>query len=465
MTQQTADGIFFEAIKRLDRAAEFADIDDEALLRLKSPRAILEVSVPVRMDDGSLQVFRGYRVRHDDTRGPTKGGIRFHPNVHLGEVKALAFWMTCKCAVAGIPFGGGKGGIIVDPKKLSPMELQRLSRGFIQEIADFIGPETDVPAPDVYTNSMIMGWMMDEYSKIRRQRTPDVITGKPVSLGGSLGRGDATGRGAYYCIKELERRKGWQPADVRVAVQGFGNAGQHVARLLHADGYRIVAISDSRGGIVRRTGIDIPRAIQRKNAGRAVGAAYSTRSVCDCAHCGKPDCDCKKDETATGKTITNEALLELKVDILIPAAMEDQITRDNAARIRAPLIVEVANGPVTLAADEILNEKKTVVVPDILSNAGGVTVSYFEWTQNRSGFYWTEEEVHSRLQTIMAREFNAVYNLAEDKSIDLRTAAYALALGRIGEAISAQGTSRYFSNGEVSESSNSQRIRETQPNS
>ena len=444
MTQQTADSAFLEAIKRLDRAAKHADIDDEALLRLKAPRAILHVSIPLRMDDGSLRVFRGYRVRHDDTRGPAKGGIRFHPNVNPGEVQALAFWMTFKCAIAGIPFGGGKGGIIVDPKSLSPMELQRLSRGFIAEIADFIGPETDIPAPDVYTNSMIMGWMMDEYSKIRRQRTPAVITGKPVSLGGSLGRDDATGRGAYYCIKELERRNGWDPGEQRVAVQGFGNAGQHVARLLHADGYRIVAVSDSRGGIFRETGIDIPRAIEFKNAGRAVDAVYSTRSVCDCVHCGKSPCECKTDHVTIGETITNEALLELNVDVLIPAALEDQITPDNAARIRAPLIVEVANGPVTRGADEVLNEKGTVVVPDILANAGGVTVSYFEWTQNRAGFYWTEEDVHARLQTIMSREFNAVYNLAEEKAIDLRTAAYALALNRIGEAIAAQGTSRFF---------------------
>eukprot|EP00913_Durusdinium_trenchii_P005618 g5236.t1 len=439
MSQESPDDVFIGAIKRLDRAAQFADIDDEALMRLKSPRAVLEVSIPVRMDDGSLEVFRAYRVRHDDTRGPTKGGIRFHPKVHVGEVKALALWMTCKCAVVGIPFGGGKGGIIVDPKALSPLELQRLSRGFIEEIADFIGPETDIPAPDVYTNSMVMGWMMDEYSKIRRQRTPAVITGKPVSLGGSRGRDDATGRGAYYCIKELERRKGWEPGEIRVAVQGFGNAGQHVARLLHADGYRIVAISDSRGGTLCENGIDIPRAIRLKNAGRAVGAVYSTRSVCDCANCGKPECDCKSDDAAIGETITNEALLELDVELLIPAALEDQITSENAHRIQSPMIVEVANGPVTPGGDEVLNDKGAVVIPDILANAGGVTVSYFEWTQNKAGFYWTEEEVHSRLQTIMTREFSAVFDLAEDKSIDLRTAAYSLALNRIGEAIGSEG--------------------------
>lgn len=444
MTQQegTVD-IFRDAIKRLDRAAEFAEIDAETLLRLKSPRAILQVSIPVRMDDGTLQVFRGYRVRHDDTRGPTKGGIRFHPNVHLGEVQALALWMTCKCAVAGIPFGGAKGGVIVDPKQLSPLELQRLSRAFINEIADFIGPETDIPAPDVYTNAMIMGWMTDEYSKIRRQHAPAVMTGKPVSLGGSLGRGDATGRGAYYCIKELERRKGWDPADIRVAVQGFGNAGQHVSRLLHADGYRIVAVSDSRGGVYHEAGIDIPRAIKFKQSGRAIGAVYSTRSICDCVHCGNPQCDCKTKDTI-GESITNEALLELNVDVLIPAALEDQITQDNADRIQAPLIVEVANGPITRGADEVLNGKGTTVVPDILANAGGVTVSYFEWTQNRSGLYWTEDEVHSRLQAIMAREFNAVYELAGEKTIDLRTAAYVHALNRIGEAITDQGTSQFF---------------------
>jgi glutamate dehydrogenase (NADP+) len=286
MAKQVINGIFEDAISRLDRAAEFTIIDKEAIERLRHPKAVLQVSIPVRMDDGSLRIFQGFRVRHDDTRGPTKGGIRFHPGVSLDEVKALAFWMTCKCAVVGIPFGGGKGGVIVDPKQLSRMELERLSRGFIGQVADFVGPETDIPAPDVYTNAMIMGWMMDEYSKIHRQRIPAVITGKPIPLGGSLGRDDATGRGAYYCIKELEKLKDWQPTDIRVAVQGFGNAGQHVSRLLHADGYRIVAISDSRGGIYRAEGLDIPRAIKLKQEGQMVGSVYSERSVCDCPVCG-----------------------------------------------------------------------------------------------------------------------------------------------------------------------------------
>ncbi|WP_182870660.1 Glu/Leu/Phe/Val family dehydrogenase [Rhodopirellula sp. JC639] len=446
MESRTVDDIFQDAIGRLDRAAEYADLDGEALERLRYPKAMLQVSIPVRMDDGSLKIFQGYRVRHDDTRGPTKGGIRFHPNVHPGEVKALAFWMTCKCAVAGIPFGGGKGGVIVDPKQLSRMELERLSRGFIEQVADFIGPETDVPAPDVYTNPMIMGWMMDEYSKIRRRRTPDVITGKPIPLGGSLGRDDATGRGAYYCIKELERRRAWKPADIRVAIQGFGNAGQHVARLLHNDAYRIVAISDSRGGIFREQGLDIPRAIELKNQRASVSDVYPARSVCDCPICGCTECHCNPQDSAIGDVISNAELLELDVDVLIPAALENQITTDNVERIPASIVVEVANGPTSSDADESFARKGTLVVPDILANSGGVTVSYFEWTQNRSGYYWTENEVHERLRTIMVREFNTIYDLMTEKQIDMRTAAYTHALNRLSDAIEAQGTSRFFSN-------------------
>ncbi len=438
--------IFSDAIRRLDRAAEFAEIDGEALEKLRHPKSILQVSIPLRMDDGSLRIIQGCRVRHDDTRGPTKGGIRFHPNVHLGEVKALAFWMTCKCAVVGIPFGGGKGGVIVDSKHLSRMELERLSRGFIERIADFIGPETDIPAPDVYTNAMIMGWMMDEYSKICRQRTPAVITGKPVPLGGSLGRDDATGRGAYYCIKELEAKKSWKPTEVRVAVQGFGNAGQHVARLLHGDGYRIVAISDSRGGVYRESGLDIPCAIELKNRKKTVSDVYAQRSVCDCPVCDHVECCCSAENGATGQVITNQQLLELNVDILVPAALENQITAENATRVVAPVVVEVANGPTTSDADVILTAKNTLVVPDILANAGGVTVSYFEWVQNRGGYYWTEEEVHGRLHSIMAREFNTIYGLMMQKGIDMRTAAYAHALNRISQAIESLGTSRFFSN-------------------
>ena len=432
MATASDDTIFQDAIKRLDRAFRFAQIDEEAVEKLKHPKSMLQVAIPVRMDNGSLRVFDGYRVRHDDTRGPGKGGIRYHPDVNLGEVKALAFWMTCKCAVLGLPFGGAKGGIIVNPKELSRLELERLSRGFIQQIGDFIGPETDVPAPDVYTNAMIMGWMMDEYSKMHRQRVPAVITGKPIPLGGSLGRDDATGRGAYFCIKELEAKRSWKPHNVRVAVQGFGNAGQHVAQLLHADGYRIVAVSDSCGAIYKPEGFDVPSLVYMKNESRRLQAVYCDGSVC---------------EAVEAQHMTNEELLELDVDLLIPAALENQITAANAARIKAPVIVEVANGPTTSQADEILNQRKTLIVPDILANAGGVTVSYFEWVQNRAGFYWTLEEVQTRLHAMMSREFNTVYEMMHQLETDMRTAAYAHALQRIGAAIAAHGTSQYFTDG------------------
>ena len=431
MLQSRFDHLFSDAIKRLDRAFKYAQIDEEALEKLKHPKAILQVSIPVRMDDGSLRIFDGIRVRHDDTRGPTKGGIRYHPDVTLDEVKALAFWMTCKCAVVGIPYGGSKGGIICNPKELSRLELERLSRGFIREIADFIGPDTDCPAPDVYTNSMIMGWMMDEYSKIVRKYTPAVITGKPIELGGSLGRDDATGRGGYYCIKELEKRRGWKPSDIRVAIQGFGNVGKPVARLLHQDGYRIVAVSDYKGGIYHPDGFDIPGLIRFKQESRHVTAVYDEEALVD---------------GVDAELISNENLLELDVDLLIPAALEDQITAKNVDRIKAPVVVELANGPTTSKADAVLAERGTLVVPDILANAGGVTVSYFEWTQNRQGYYWSLEKVHERLQAIMAREFNAVYDLMTEHQIDMRTAAYAHALNRIGSAIEAQGTQRYFVN-------------------
>jgi glutamate dehydrogenase (NADP+) len=421
--------LFEDALCRLDAAARHVPIDPEAVEKLKHPKAVIEVSVPVRRDNGSLSIFTGYRVRHDDTRGPGKGGIRYHPDLTLDEVKALAFWMTFKCAVVGIPFGGAKGGVVVNPKELSRLELERMSREFIQQIADFIGPETDVPAPDVYTNAMIMGWMMDEYSKIRRQRTPAVITGKPIPLGGSQGREDATGRGAYYCIKELEKERKLNPRKTRVAVQGFGNAGQHVARMLHADGYRVVAVSDSKGGIYKSDGFDIPSLIYMKNESRRLEAVYCEGTVC---------------EHIDAKIVSNEELLELDVDVLIPAAMENQIRAENAPRIEAPVVVEVANGPITNEADEILHKAGKLVVPDILANAGGVTVSYFEWTQNKAGYYWTEGEVHQRLREIMAREFQAVYTLANRIGESMRTAAYSHALARIGAAVAAHGTRTFF---------------------
>lgn len=423
------DEVFADAISKLERAAELRAIDPEAVERLKHPKAIMQVSIPVRMDDGSLRIFEGYRVRHDDTRGPAKGGIRYHPQVTVGEVKALALWMTLKCAVMGIPYGGGKGGVTVDPKQLSKLELERLSRGYVAQLGNFIGPETDIPAPDVYTNAMVMGWMMDEYSKHRGQRTPAVITGKPLHLGGSVGRDDATGRGAYYSLKVIEERRGWDPRETTVAIQGFGNAGQHIASLLHADGYRIVAVSDSRGGIHRSEGFDVPSLVSTKNDTRQLRAVYCEGSIC---------------ELVPAEQVSNDELLELDVDVLIPAALEGQITGDNAERIKADVVVEVANGPTTSAADAILEQRGVTVVPDILANAGGVTVSYFEWVQNRMGLHWKLAEVHERLEEIMRRETATILDLAQETGTGLRMAAYAHALERIGAAVQAQGTHAYF---------------------
>ena len=424
------DNLYKEALLRLDNASTLASLDPEAVEKLKHAKACLEVAISVRMDDGQLKIFTGYRVHHNSIRGPTKGGIRFHPEVSLSEIKALAFWMTIKCAVVGIPFGGAKGGVIVHPKQLSRLELERLSRSYITSIADFIGPDLDIPAPDMYTNAMIMGWMMDEYSKIVRQATPAVITGKPLPLGGSQGRESATGLGAYYCIKELEKIKKWPPQKMRVAIQGFGKAAQPLAQLLYQDGYKLVAVSDSRGGIYRAQGFDIPSIIYAKNKFEQVQAVYCEDSVC---------------QMVKATQITNEELLELKVDILILAALENQITKENAERIKAPIIIEVANGPTTADADDILKRKNILVVPDVLANAGGVTVSYFEWVQNKSGYYWTLAQVQRRLRAIISREFNKVFELQEAYQVDLRTAAYIHALNRQAEAVTAQGTHDYFS--------------------
>ncbi len=430
-----APDLFQAALSRLEEAANHCDADPETHERLRHPMATLQVSIPVRMDDGSLRIFEGYRVRHNDILGPTKGGLRFHPQVDLAEVNSLAFWMSCKCAAVGLPFGGAKGGITVNPKELSRLELERLSRGFIQQVAGFIGPDIDIPAPDVYTNPTIMGWMVDEYSRIHRRRMPAVITGKPVPLGGSLGRGEATGRGAYLCIKELEKRRGWNPADIRVAVQGFGNAGQQVAELLHRDGYTLVAISDSQGGAYRDAGLDIPRIIEEKNRSHSLSGIY--------CHCSVAECDpCENEGT---RQISNAELLELEVDLLVPAALENQLTGENAERVKAQVIVEVANGPTTPEADRILDAKGVLVVPDILANAGGVTVSYFEWLQNRSGDHWTLERVRERLAEQMSSAFEGIHTRLAEGAMSFRTAAYVHALERINAAVNSQGTYSYFS--------------------
>jgi len=422
--------LFSDAQTRLTDVLKHLELSDDVRERLESPKLSLSVSIPVRMDDCSLRVFKGYRVQFDDTRGPTKGGIRFHPNVNLDEVTSLSFWMTIKCAVAGLPFGGAKGGVIVNPKELSQLELERLSRGYIRAIADVIGPKRDIPAPDMYTNSTIMGWMADEYYQITREQTPGVITGKPVHLNGSLGRTSATGLGALYVLQQWAKRNNLRPNDTTVAVQGFGNAGYRFAFLAHQAGFRIVGLSDSKGAIYTDDGLDPNLIMHHKRTRRVLKALlYCDASVC---------------EEAKHATLTNDELLELNVDVLALAALENQITAHNADRIKAKLILEIANGPITSQADAILLERKLPVIPDVLANAGGVTVSYFEWVQNHAGLYWGENEINERLKAIMDRESNLIFDLAEQKNITLRAAAYLRGVKRIAGAIDQRGTREYF---------------------
>jgi glutamate dehydrogenase (NADP+) len=414
--------------KRHKKALNYTKVSEDTVERLEFPKSSLKVSIPVRMDNGDLKIFQGYRVIYDNTRGPAKGGIRFHPRVTIEEVELLAFLMTFKCAVLNLPFGG-KGGITVDPKKLSKFELERLSRGYINAVADFIGPDTDIPAPDVYTNEMVMGWMMDQYSIIQRKIIPAVVTGKPLSMGGSHGRETATAMGAYHVIKTLMSLLDPSKQLTSVAIQGFGNAGSILADLLFKADYKVVAVSDSKGAIYSQNGLNIPSVKQYKDMTRNLEAVYCEGSVCNIVEHEK---------------LTNEELLTLDVDILIPAALEDQITEENAHDIKSKLIFEVANAPVSPNADDILEEKGIMVIPDILANAGGVTVSYFEWVQNRTGLYWTLDEVNSRLKQKMVEETKGVWSIAQEKSISMRTAAYVHALNRIEDAVNVRGTKDYY---------------------
>ena len=423
------NSLFADASVRLERALKYVSISDDASERLKYPKSSLSVSIPVRMDDGSLKIFPGYRVRYDDTRGPGKGGVRYHPSVCLDEVQSLAFWMTFKCALLNLPFGGAKGGITVNPKELSRAELERLSRGYIEAIADFIGPDVDILAPDVYTNQIIMGWMMDQYSIIRRRISPGVVTGKPLTMGGSQGRDTATATGAFYVINTILPKFDQIPEKTTIAVQGFGKAGAEIAELLAKTGYKVVAVSDSQGAIYAPQGLDIPSIRQYKEIHATVKGVYCRDSVCDIVE---------------HEVISNEDLLALDVDVLIPAALEKQITKDNASSVQAKYIFEIANGPITSDADPILEDKGIYVFPDILVNAGGVTVSYLEWVQNRNGLYWNITEVFQRLKDRIIEETNRTWSIAQEFDVSMRTAAYIHSLNRLSEAMDAMGTRDYY---------------------
>lgn len=401
--------------------------------RLRLPKSSLKVSIPVRMDDGSLRTFAGYRVRYDDTRGPTKGGIRFHPRVDIDEVTSLAFWMTFKCAALGLPFGGGKGGVKVDPKQISKLELERLSRGYIEQIADLIGPDFDIPAPDVNTNELVIGYMSDQYSVIKRKIEPGAITGKPVSMGGSLGRSTATGDGAFLVMRRLLprlREQGAVPGSgepTTVAIQGFGNAGSALARRLDELGLTVVAVSDSQTTLHDPDGLDADAIADHK---RAEGALSADAAGGNAAEKG------------------SEEILGIDADILVPAALEGAIDADNAADVKAKVIFEVANGPVTPEADRALEEAGVVVVPDILVNAGGVVVSYFEWVQNRNGLQWTAEQVAEGLRERMINETDAIAALVDSDGFSFRVGAYLHALKRISEAIDDRGSAKHFRPGD-----------------
>lgn len=399
---------FDAALQQLADAAKFVDVSDDVLAVLRQPQREIQVSIPMRMDDGSLRVFTGYRVQHNNARGPHKGGIRFHPDTNLDEVRALAFWMTFKCAAVGIPLGGGKGGVTVNPKELSESELERLSRGWARAFAPFIGPDIDVPAPDVYTTPQIMAWIADEYSSVVGTPTPAVITGKPVEAGGSAGRGTATAQGGMYVTRALLEKM--QVEAPRVVVQGFGNAGATYARLAAEAGWKVIGVSDSRGAIVNPDGLDIAAVAAHKAETGSVAGFAGTEAVDD--------------------------ILAVECDILVPAALEGVITETTAPNISAQAVLELANGPTTPEADAQLHARGIHVVPDIVANAGGVTVSYFEWEQNLSGETWTEEEVFTKLQPIMEAAFADAWGAANEHNVALRTGAYISALKRLDDAVS-----------------------------
>jgi len=409
--------LFESAQRQLDEVAGILHLEPGIHAILRKPMREFQVSIPVKMDDGQTRVFTGFRVQHNNARGPFKGGIRFHPDETIDTIRALAAWMTWKCAVVDIPFGGGKGGVICNPKEMSNGELERLSRGYIDAIWEFIGPDRDIPAPDVYTNPQIMGWMMDEYSKLKGYSCiPAMITGKPLAMGGSLGRGDATSRGGVYTIIEAAKHLGIDLSATTVAVQGYGNAGSNAAILMHEiAGAKIIAVSDSKGGIYNEQGLDPRQVLQHK---------IETRSVINFPQ---------------AESVSNDELLELRVDILCPAALENVITDKNAPKIRAKIVAALANGPTTHEADEVLYHNGVFVIPDFLCNAGGVTVSYFEWVQCLNKWYWDEEEVHRQLSRHMTSAFQSVLAESLNRKVSMRSAAYIIAVARVAEAIKLRG--------------------------
>src|SRR5215204_2684297 len=407
---------FEVALKQLEEAAKLVGIDRGTHDVLAQPKRVLTVSLPTRMDSGEIRVFTGFRSQHNDARGPFKGGIRYHPQVSLDEVKALSMWMTWKCAIADIPYGGGKGGIICNPKQMSIVELERMTRRYAYAIADIIGPRTDIPAPDVYTGGKEMSWIMDTYSALKGNFVqPEVITGKPIAIGGSLGRNEATGRGLAYTVREAAKKMEIDMKQATFVVQGFGNAGQFSSKLVEEQGAKMIAASDSQGAIINTNGISVDELMKFK---RETGSIVGFEDA---------------------KSITNDALLETECTILIPAALENQITKNNADKIKTQIIAEAANGPTTPEADEILFKKDILVIPDVLANGGGVTVSYFEWLQNLRRDYWTEEEVNKRLDINITKSFYDVYDTHTKYKIDMRKAATLLAVKRVVEAINIRG--------------------------
>lgn len=399
------------AVAQFDQAAEAMHLDPNLRERLKLPQRSLMVSIPVRMDDGRVEVFTGYRVQHDSSRGPSKGGIRYHPDVSLGEVAALAMWMTWKCALAGLPYGGAKGGVRVAPKTLSRGELQRLTRRYAAEIFPLIGPDKDVPAPDVGTDAQVMAWFMDTYSQQVGYAVPGVVTGKPLSLGGSLGREEATGRGVVDVTLEALRHLGIPVEQATVAIQGFGNVGSHTARIMHEQGARVVAVSDVSGGLYSRTGLDVPELL-RRHQGQ-----------------GQPLLD-----TRLGDVITNDELFQLNCTVLVPAALSEQITGKNAHQLRCRILVEGANGPTTLEADRILEDKGVFIIPDILANSGGVIVSYFEWVQDLQRFFWSATDIRQRLHDIITSAFHRTLHFATERRTSMRMAALMSGIDQVAQA-------------------------------